>query len=100
TRSRGRGRTCSVRADWPLPGATRLVPLGRRIEAVEREDRPAETAVLELPVIGGGDALAVERDGRARERRKARAVMDARLQQQVALVRGIDPEAGEDAEIP
>src|SRR5262249_61724073 len=48
----------------------------------------------------GGDAVAVERDGGAAERREARAIMDARLQQQVALGTRVDADAGEDTDVP
>src|SRR5690348_4776916 len=60
-------------------------PFRRRVEAIQWEDRPAHRGKAQPAVVRGGDAVAIERQRGARQPREAGAVMDARLQEEIAL---------------
>src|SRR4029077_16475965 len=68
-----------------LSSGDSVAALWLRVQPIEREDRAPDVGVVELGIVGGRDALAIECDGGSTERCEARPVVNARLQQQVPL---------------
>src|SRR6185312_1936063 len=71
----------------------------RSSDRVERKDRPREFPVTIHRQIGVGDARAGAFDDVRGDRLEPGAIMDARLEHDVALARGVDAAMGEHAQI-